>query len=308
MPSQNTNQVAKPTRASNKTLFEAQHSTSSDMTAATGEVTKNDMASQAEHFTDQATLPGHLNHEFSIAANAPQPSFRQPYSCDCIRRQFVAELARFAAQKYLVPRGSFNQPMPASTFNPFGVTFLNTAPETTVALIAKLCCEAVAKTTILTIPAELRLRIYQYAIERHWKEDFGSYNSLDIKIWPSSGAVTKKKKRNRPLGPPITRTCKLFREEGIVEYRNFLRTFYDIYLKQQDDKMRLAAADSQRYEAEFLKPYLRPHLMIHCGRPVGTHPKDIPLYKALDAKIELGRLEKVKEPVAKVERKGVKAR
>ncbi|KAM3420839.1 hypothetical protein BST61_g4080 [Cercospora zeina] len=116
----------------------------------------------------------------------------------------------------------------SSKFDPFDFTFLSSAPEETISLLARLCSKVGLVPPLLMIPAELRLRIYEFAFEAHWEQGEmricqGEYLMQHNQVKGIQGMEIKDDFKPRILEPPLLRTCKLFREEGNAEYKLFLQ-------------------------------------------------------------------------------------
>ncbi|CAK1362554.1 uncharacterized protein RHO25_007188 [Cercospora beticola] len=149
------------------------------------------------------------------------------------RRQFIVGLVEYAPLYHPPSCDTARHSKESSMFNPFAHVFLVFAPEQTISLLAKVCIKARWAPTLLTIPPELRLKIYEFAFQDHWEESMkGPMFSLQLcsvlgERW--KGAPPKKDDIVRyPLEPLILRTCKLFRKEGIEEYKNFLEKALDV--------------------------------------------------------------------------------
>ncbi|GIZ44501.1 hypothetical protein CKM354_000769800 [Cercospora kikuchii] len=149
------------------------------------------------------------------------------------RRHFIVGLVEYAPLYHPPLCNTARHSMESSMFNPFAYVFLASAPEQTISLLAKVCIEARWVPTLLKIPPELRLKIYGFAFEDHWEESTKSpMFSLHLcnvlgERW--NGAPPKRDDIIRyPLEPLILRTCKLFRKEGIEEYKNFLEKAFDV--------------------------------------------------------------------------------
>lgn len=212
------------------------------------------------------------------------------------RHQFIASLIDFTSPASPAINKTSTKPTGLDKFNPFDSVFLFSAPEQTIALMAKLCIKIGARTTILTMPAELRLRIYGLAIEDHWGQHKDNYplDSSASRMWDLTF--------REPLEPPVLRACKLFREEAAGEYKNFLQGACDSRKKhierwkEIDAQRRLElsrkdrADDPERAWLEFLvgtTDYSYLSTFTHDGR------------KAVNAEAELKRLRMLEQQASK---------
>ncbi|GIZ44499.1 hypothetical protein CKM354_000769600 [Cercospora kikuchii] len=142
------------------------------------------------------------------------------------RDQFIAGLVHLTSRESSATNEIPKQPTDLDMFNPFDSVFLFSAPDQTIALMAKFCIKIGARTTILTIPAELRLRIYEFAFA-HWEEP--AEKTPLVSAWDHLAQLGPQKG-----GPPILRTCKLFRREGMKDFEKFHKSFWSMKWRKLD--------------------------------------------------------------------------
>ncbi|PPJ55659.1 hypothetical protein CBER1_05866 [Cercospora berteroae] len=175
------------------------------------------------------TMPPKPGHTTSPAPKANRPcdmAATANITAHLSRHQFVAGLVEYTSPELLTTDEVSRQPIASNTFNPLDSVFLFSAPEQTITLMAKLCIRIGAKTTILTIPTELRLRIYEYAFE-HYKQSVREMSLVDA--WDRLAQLGP-----QPGGPPILRACKLFQQEGMEEYKKFWESVWSVQVKESD--------------------------------------------------------------------------
>ncbi|KAI5360055.1 hypothetical protein Slin14017_G096160 [Septoria linicola] len=149
------------------------------------------------------------------------------------RQHFLAGIVEFRLSYGLASRNTLGQLQTMVGFDPFDAVFLHTAIQKTIDLLALLCRNAHYKKNLLHLPAEIRVQIYDRAIEEHWASHYRHTRSQ--KPWPWKRARSKDWEHEREmlvrherlffstLEPPVFRTCKLLREEGLDVYEKFMR-------------------------------------------------------------------------------------
>lgn len=96
---------------------------------------------------------------------------------------------------------------------------------------------------LLKLPAELRVRIYDYVITEHWtshqrhtrgpkvQTTMGMWSALHV-LDVGRSDVNIQKMQFCGLEPAVTRACKLIREESSKEYKQFLKREARIWLTE----------------------------------------------------------------------------
>lgn len=230
------------------------------------------------------------------------------------RRQFIVGLVEYAPLYHPLSYDTARFSTDSSIFNPIAYVFLASAPEQTISLLAKVCIKARWVPTLLTIPPELRLKIYEFAFEDHWEESTKSpMFSLQLcnvlgERW--NGAPPKRDDIIRyPLEPLILRTCKLFRKEGIEEYKNFLEKALDVRpMGNEWDEVfefMVMRAEYRRLTFPGLPPSVRA-LKASARDITGRWAHTSAKRKAENAKVELQRMQRIEQRAMRG--RGVKGR
>ncbi|KAM3420838.1 hypothetical protein BST61_g4079 [Cercospora zeina] len=146
--------------------------------------------------------------------------------------------------KPVLPHDTLNQPTTFATFNPFDFIFLSSAPEEIISLLARLCGKA-RPSKVLTLPAELRVKIYKLAFESHWEWCKVPVAALDLEVRSRilvTGCIMHSMDKYNvrcnamDLEPPFFRTCKTFRKEGMWEYKKLLRAICDVGKRREEEE------------------------------------------------------------------------
>ncbi|PPJ55658.1 hypothetical protein CBER1_05865 [Cercospora berteroae] len=230
------------------------------------------------------------------------------------RGQFIVGLVEYAPIYRPPSYDTARHATDSSMFNPFAYVFLASAPEQTILLLAKVCIKAKWAPTLLSIPPELRLKIYEFAFEDHWEESTKS-PMFDLQLckvrgerW--NGAPPKRDDIIRyPLEPLILRTCKLFRKEGIGEYKNFLEKALDVRVRHMGNEwdeffeFLVMRGEYRRLTFHGLPPSVRA-LEAAARNITGRWAHTPAKRKSENAKAELQRMQMIEQRAARV--RGVK--
>lgn len=229
------------------------------------------------------------------------------------RGHFIASLVKVMPRGPLIPNDTLGLPM--IRYNHFDQFSLTSATEYTISLFAKICIHAGASATLLGLPVELRLKIYELAFEGHWKNHkenrplsarelfinvyAGCMPEDELKAW--SKDQPKVKPELVALEPPILRACKLFRQEGIGEYQRFLQAICDA---QQEREAALSRDREEPYDCWGRLTEIR--RLLEMGFP--KSPTNEEEWSARNAEKELKRLRRVEQRAAKKARRRPKCR
>ena len=143
-------------------------------------------------------------------------------------QDFIEQVSRWLGNLHYCRKDTIGGPL-RKGLNVFNRAFLESAPSSTITLLAKLCAKPPATSRLLDLPAELRLSVYRYLIDDQWK--FRRSWHIDRRSWsPITLQHSRAVKRYAGTSasysswyePHVLHTCKLMRKEGMSVYHKFM--------------------------------------------------------------------------------------